>query len=142
MEYLMTYGWAILIIIVVGISMWQMGLFSPGAAIATSFSGFSTLRPIEQYCVAGPGGSDTLTVVLANTAGRSVQNITMSVSGAEEQPCETNLVLTGKKGRCLQTNINCGADKPGERYEVDISIGFDSLGGRRASAGTIWGPAE
>jgi len=29
MEYLMTYGWAILVVIIVGVVLWQMGLFNP-----------------------------------------------------------------------------------------------------------------
>lgn len=27
MEYIMTYGWAVLVVIIVGVVMWQMGIF-------------------------------------------------------------------------------------------------------------------
>ncbi len=143
MEYLMTYGWAILVILVIGVAMWQMGLFSPAATVVTNFSGFSPLKPIEQYCVVGTGASDTVTVVMNNAAGRTIRNLTISVFDNEPTACDSLIAMTGKKFRCFQTNIDCGADKPGERYDVDLSIGYDSLSGeRRASSGTVWGPAE
>jgi uncharacterized protein (UPF0333 family) len=31
MEYLMTYGWAILVVIIVGIVLWQSGVFGTGS---------------------------------------------------------------------------------------------------------------
>jgi hypothetical protein len=49
MEYLMTYGWAILIVMVVGIAMWQLGMFNMQPASITS-SGFDVLRPILATC--------------------------------------------------------------------------------------------
>jgi len=30
MEILLTYGWAILVVIIVGVVLWQMGIFNPG----------------------------------------------------------------------------------------------------------------
>ena len=34
----MTYGWAILVILVIGVAMWQMGIFSPASTVVTNFS--------------------------------------------------------------------------------------------------------
>ncbi|MCX6695020.1 MAG: hypothetical protein NTU61_01825 [Candidatus Altiarchaeota archaeon] len=49
MEYLMTYGWAIIVIMVVGIAMWRLGLFNFGGTPMTS-SGFSVLKPMLASC--------------------------------------------------------------------------------------------
>ena len=35
MEYLMTYGWAILVVMIVGIVMWQLGIFNMGGTTVT-----------------------------------------------------------------------------------------------------------
>jgi len=44
MEYLMTYGWAVLVVLVVGVILWEVGIFdtSPKGA---SFTGFAKLKP-------------------------------------------------------------------------------------------------
>jgi hypothetical protein len=43
-EYLMTYGWAVLVVMVVGIFMWQTGMFNSTVSTATS-NGFPKLKP-------------------------------------------------------------------------------------------------
>ncbi len=41
MEYLMTYGWAIIIVIIVGLILWRLGVLSPAPTkSATSFDTF------------------------------------------------------------------------------------------------------
>jgi hypothetical protein len=49
MEYLMTYGWAILVIMVVGIVMWNMGIFNMGGG-TTTYTGFTTIKPMLSAC--------------------------------------------------------------------------------------------
>ena len=44
MEYLMTYGWAILVVMIVGIAMWQLGIFNMGGTTVTS-TGFAKIKP-------------------------------------------------------------------------------------------------
>jgi hypothetical protein len=50
MEYLMTYGWAILVIMVVGVAMWQLGIFSLGGASPATSTGFESLKPLLATC--------------------------------------------------------------------------------------------
>jgi len=45
MEYLMTYSWAILVVMLVGIAMWQMGIFNVGRATSTTYTGFPRIKP-------------------------------------------------------------------------------------------------
>lgn len=40
MEYLMTYGWVILVVLVIGVAMWRLGIFSFGGETMT-FTGFA-----------------------------------------------------------------------------------------------------
>ncbi|MCX6694706.1 MAG: hypothetical protein NTU61_00200 [Candidatus Altiarchaeota archaeon] len=50
MEYLMTYGWAILVVMVVGIAMWRLGIFNLGGSGAPTSTGFATLKPLLSTC--------------------------------------------------------------------------------------------
>ncbi len=50
LEYLMTYGWAILVVMVVGITMWHLGMFNMGSAIPPTSTGFSVMKPLLPTC--------------------------------------------------------------------------------------------
>jgi hypothetical protein len=51
MEYLMSYGWAILVVMVVGASLWQLGILKMGGSVAPTSSGFQLMRPLLQHCL-------------------------------------------------------------------------------------------
>src|SRR3989338_5866650 len=70
MEYLMTYGWAILIVIIVAAALWALGVFNPSTwtqAAATGFAGFGV--PNGGWQVNSTGAL----VVLKNSAGANVR---------------------------------------------------------------------
>ena len=50
LEYLMTYGWAILIIVIVAVILYSMGIFNPGAGVTASSSGFSPFAISSVIC--------------------------------------------------------------------------------------------
>lgn len=141
MEYMTTYGWAVLVLLVVGAAFWQMGVFEFGSVAAGSM-GFGQLRPVEYYCKAGPGAGDTLVLVVLNGAGTEVVGINAS-SGGVLAYCEPGTADIGKTVRCVLSGADCRAEKVGERYDADVSIGYISSSGKeRSSSGSVWGPAE
>ncbi|EFD92756.1 MAG: hypothetical protein BJBARM5_0529 [Candidatus Parvarchaeum acidophilus ARMAN-5] len=52
LEYMMTYGWAILIIVIVAVILYSMGIFNPSSAITTTSSGFSPFVIQSAVCTA------------------------------------------------------------------------------------------
>ncbi len=50
LEYLMTYGWAILIIVVVAVILYSMGIFSPSSAVSRTTTGFAPFTNIATVC--------------------------------------------------------------------------------------------
>ena len=50
LEYLMTYGWAILIIVIVAVILYSMGLFNPSSSITFTSSGFSPFTVSSSLC--------------------------------------------------------------------------------------------
>lgn len=79
MEYLMTYGWAILVVMIVGVVLWQLGIFGPGPGGANTASGFTKIKPMEPSIVYS-AAADTLnfTVVCAAGTGISITNVNLT----------------------------------------------------------------
>jgi hypothetical protein len=138
MEYLMTYGWAILVVVIVGVVLWQMGIFSPSGGAAPGMSGFGNVRPNEYSCSGG-----IVSAVVVNAAGQMIYNLEMN----GEDVCGDNNLSAGKTTICTSTTgvLGCSGVPAGSRYEAEINFTYNSGtpdGLARTSAGTIWGPAE
>ena len=68
LEYLVTYGWAILAIVIVAAVVWYFGIFNPSKwSSSKQCGGFASFTCID-YSYAGT----TVTAVLGNDVGRSV----------------------------------------------------------------------
>ncbi|MDE1851369.1 MAG: hypothetical protein KGH69_01615 [Candidatus Micrarchaeota archaeon] len=80
MEYLMTYGWAILVIAIVMVSLFSLGLFSggftPTACIA--FSGYQCSSPVLTH-VLSSGGTSTTVAQLQFTFGQNTGSTVYNV---------------------------------------------------------------
>ncbi|MEA3255138.1 MAG: hypothetical protein U9Q22_04835, partial [Candidatus Altiarchaeota archaeon] len=93
MEYLMTYSWAILVVAIVGMVLWQIGVFDTHeAAIPT---GWLTLKPMPPTIVYSAAGN-SFDAGFINVAGSPIRitdvdiNETISGGGA----C-TNVAVEG-----------------------------------------------
>ncbi len=94
-EYLMTYGWAILAVLIAGIVLMESGVVGLGST-TTSSSGLSSLTPILSTCKAGSGiwSSDLgVSCQFINNAGTSIiiRNIDFKLDG---QYCGMNYAAT------------------------------------------------
>jgi hypothetical protein len=50
LEYMMTYGWAILIIVIVAVILYSMGIFNPSSSVTFTSSGFSPFIIKSAFC--------------------------------------------------------------------------------------------
>jgi hypothetical protein len=80
LEYMMTYGWAILIIVIVAVILYSMGIFNPRASVTASSSGFSPFAVSAAVC-----GSNGVLSVAFTTGGlpngatsATIKNMTIS----------------------------------------------------------------
>lgn len=135
-ENLMMYGWAVAIIMVIGVLLWNAGIFSPASAPAAGFSGFAGLRPLEWFCTAE---TDTVTIILANTVGANLQNV--SAGGT---PCEPARVTPGDSTTCVIASLPCcAAALAGSRFDCPVDVSYTGATGiYKSSYGRVWGPAE
>jgi len=50
MEYLMTYGWAVAVVLIVVLMMWRVGVLDFGSQMAPTSTGFTTIKPLLLSC--------------------------------------------------------------------------------------------
>jgi hypothetical protein len=79
---MMTYGWAILIIVIVAAVLYSFGIFSPSSSISATITGFSGLGSVDAVCL----GGTSFTVSLGNSLGYPINitriNLTSSSSSS------------------------------------------------------------
>lgn len=138
LEYLMTYGWAILIILVVGLVLWQMGFFNPPAT-GHGCSGFSHIVPLDTKL-----SGNKLTIIISNEAGTrlDVDRITATIGS---DSAFTILNREMRPGRTEEVNITFGsAFTTGDYYRANIVIEYENVvsGISHKSSGDCWGTVE
>lgn len=69
-EYMISYGWAILIVVVLGILLFSLGVLNPTQT--QSANGFTMLRPISWSFTGGDTERTNVTLALENVAGQSL----------------------------------------------------------------------
>lgn len=149
MEYLMTYGWAILVVMVVGIVMWQLGIFNLGGVTSTTSTGFPRIKP--QLALISMNKT-YLTAVFTNGAGGPV--LLNSATFGSDASCD----LSTSVGSYATSSISVGENfdlsgdcsgatgGTGDPYDLDLTISYNvSLAGRvvtHVDHGTLRGPIE
>ena len=143
MEYLMTYGWAVLVISIAAIIAWYFGLFNLGSTVGGGYSGFGEVIP-EDFALRSDG---TFIVVVENAVGApiTVTEVSARMLGttkyAVDVPCN---ISTGAAGSFTITGLPDGT--PGERYTMNlVMVVFEDSrtpGISHTSAGKIWSNYE
>jgi len=146
MEYLMTYGWAILVVMIVGVVLWQLGVFNVGQGnlVTTGFVKMQPLTPSIAYRDRNFTGSFT------NALGTTVRlgNITINET-IMGQPCTVSPLLNGtsvKAGGTFTVNAVCPSKADGESYDLVVTIPYAAtMGGittNHTDTGHIKGQGE
>ena len=87
LEYMMTYGWAILIIVIVAGVLYSLGIFTPSSSTGTTITGFSDFG-VNGQCIQGGalqlqitnGIGYPINVTRINTTGSNGQSVTINTS--------------------------------------------------------------
>jgi energy-converting hydrogenase Eha subunit A len=143
MEYLMTYGWAILIVIIVAAALWALGVFNPATwqqASATGFAGFQV--PTGGWVVNSTG----VHVLLKNTLGATVAvtaiNATVNgVISTTSEPLTATLAANGQQWFAMSGGITVPAAGSAYSIAVAVSYTYSSTGASGQSTGQLTGTA-
>ncbi|MEM4347016.1 MAG: hypothetical protein QW802_00290 [Candidatus Altiarchaeota archaeon] len=129
-EYLLNYGWAIILIAAIGVSMYYLGIFNLSSqSTLVKASGFSKIKPLEPSIILTP--SCEFTGIFVNGAG-SVVNISKIeiYNVVDKKNCDTSKG-TGlfDPGDAIEVKAEncCSQDhKPEEQYNLKINISYTS----------------
>ena len=128
MEYLMTYGWAILVVMIVGIVMWQLGIFNMGSTSVTA-SGFSKLKPLLTGCKMTSGATGAFTCTFTNGAGGTIK-LAAPVAWTGSTSCTvtagsppTSTPITQGSNLVLAAT-GCKGGSVGDSYAININFTY------------------
>lgn len=115
----MSYGWAILAVLVI-------------AGAFTNLGGFLSSDKIVSQCRLAPGlncmsykvETDGLTLLIRNSLGK---DITVNSVGLASAGCDGILSTLVKRDTEAQLNVNCNIDRG--KIKSDLVIGYDELDG-------------
>jgi len=134
MEYLMTYGWAILIVIIVAAALFALGVFNPSTYTGRAATGFGELGAPSDWQYS----ATTLTLVLRNQAGVAVtvNNVT-TVQGCYD--ATGGPIAAG--GTATFTITGCTNKASGASFSETITVSYTASGStlERTATGTVTG---
>jgi hypothetical protein len=138
LEYLMTYGWAILIIAIVAAALYATGILNPATWVGTKATGFSTIGVNTWAYDAATGGLD---VTYQNNAGQRV-----ILTGIDYDDGTLNVTNTANNtlgaGATMTESANLSVTTVGDTYTVSVTIRYDDAqGSPRLDEGTLSGKA-
>lgn len=127
LEYLMTYGWAILIIVIVGAALFALGVFNPAGSTALQVRGISNFQIDDALLV--PNGNLTLSLGVKTGRSTNVTDIDFGVQGLSCEntddsadvvisPSQTSLIV-------LDPDSACGLTV-GDQVMVDMNITYQA----------------
>ncbi|MFH1210862.1 MAG: hypothetical protein V1645_03015 [archaeon] len=139
MEFLMTYGWAILVVLVAIGALAYFGVLNPSRFLPSS----CTIAPgigCDEHKVTA--SDDSVQLLLRNGMGESLTGVTVSISGctnsaeADGDDWVDGDVLGGTDGITLTSCSGVGA--AASRFKADISVTYTSSGGlNHTKTGTV-----
>ena len=161
MEYLMTYGWAILVVMIVGVVLWQLGVFNVGQGnlVTTGFVKMQPLTPSIAYRNMSYRSSFTnalgTTVKICNvTLTESISgtacpagSMTVSADGTATNNLSGGYYPAIKAGGTFAViNPACPIKADGEAYDLVVVIQYNAtMGGittQHTDTGHVKGQGE
>jgi len=134
----MTYGWAILIVIIVGAALYAMGIFNPSATTGKTKSGFSQIDVNDwKYDTGG-----TLTLVLENRVGSSISVTSVDFTGGGTTIANTTPTTIAAGKTATMTVDDDSTPSVGDGYELDVTIAYTKGAISHTETGTLRGNAE
>jgi len=129
LEYIMTYGWAILVVMIVLVVIVNLGLLDVGGNLAPGKSGFSSIVPIDWKCQ-----GDTLTLLLANSAGEDLENLQAGGESCGDLD----------QSRTTTCTVSAVCPVPAKPYREEVIITYRRKDDSKVyqSSGVVWGTSS
>jgi len=159
LEYLSTYGWAILVVLVLGAVLWQLGIFGSHADVnrAVGFSKITVLEPTIKYMdkTGTPEQmvTNNLNFTVVNAAGTHIHGLEIETGG----DCNTSVGLCSGDVTLSKTSLSpdetatishicCNKWESGDFFWVNVTFTYwhrvAEMKVNRTERGVIQGFAE
>ena len=116
-EYMVSYGWAILIVIVLGILLFSLGVLNPTQTPAAT--GFVVLRPLSWSFTGGSYSTSNVSIAMASVGGTNVILWINATELAESGTYLNNMSMKrGDSDTCYWDVINAVNDSSGNAIPV------------------------
>ena len=138
MEFLMTYGWAILAAVIVIAVLAAFGVFSPGTYIPTQCT-VSAPWGCDKNQIAADNSAGTVTFQVVNGGGQAYDNVIFYLTGDCVGDTSAAAINDWADGISQTVTITCAAAPTvGEKVTGDITVSYRADGGTidMASAGS------
>ncbi|MCL4399003.1 hypothetical protein M1293_00615 [Candidatus Parvarchaeota archaeon] len=136
LEYMMTYGWAILIIVIVAAVLYSLGIFSPSSSVGAVQTGFAPFTATASSCTPGyfavafstgglPAGSSDATITAATTEITSDTGLPATTLPAQATGLPAATTITVTPGSTFVVNwssVKCST--PGVHYSASITMNY------------------
>jgi uncharacterized protein (UPF0333 family) len=129
LEYLMTYGWMLIIIGIVGVVLYQYGVFTPPST-PPGCTGFSQAKPIDWKMSTQNNGN--LTMTLINDAGTKINITSVNATIFNNNVCQwPGPGVSLRAGEVIQLSmsscITAASLGSGDYYKADIIIVYQNV---------------
>ncbi len=126
LEYMMTYGWAILVIVIVAGVLYSLGIFSPSSSLSTTITGFSGLAVTQAGC-ANSVNNQILELYVTNTVGYPVNITKINTTGNNGIDASQNVSSILGDGASAVFYVN-GACNKSSSYAGSATITYTEPG--------------
>jgi len=133
-EYLMTYGWAILIILIVAGVLAYYGIFAPSGFLAPTARGFGQLQVRSPWSITPTDGMITMDV--ENRVGQTINvtNIYATIGSTEgtcavvdpDEPSGPQTILSGEH-TIVSCDLSAITGTAGSQYTATVAIEYYTL---------------
>ncbi|MCL6089014.1 MAG: hypothetical protein M1530_02515 [Candidatus Marsarchaeota archaeon] len=139
LDFLMTYSWALLLIVLIIGVLFAMGIFDVGSFLGSRSAGFGQVRPVA-WRIDTDGN---LTLKLQNNAGTGVNvtNITATLGLVNVSSNASFLLPVGRQSGSLLIGNLTNSSAPGSSYSLQLFIRYidSSTNFTYTDAGTLTG---
>ena len=142
LEYMMTYGWAILVIVIVAAVLYSLGIFSPSSSLSTTITGFSNLGTVNAVCL----GGTSFTISMGDSTGYPINVTEINLTSSSGKTTYSPNILIQPNSIQTVTVPSSSLCTSGARYSVSAVISYLEPGqifpGPYTSTGTVAGTAN
>ena len=142
LEYMMTYGWAILIIVIVAGVLYSFGVFNPSSSASATITGFSGLGVTQAACV-NSVNNQILELYVSNSIGYPVNVTKINVTDNNGISLSQNVSSILGAGQSGIFYVNGACNKSSSSYSGSATITYTEPGqtfsGPYFSSGKITG---